>query len=279
MAGHLRLRFWMGIVELLIVGIGLIALLIYLVLVYFPQGVDVSVYVFVFLFGCVCAFIFLFYGPHRIRKAARDSEYMVTNQRVFFEALAEYAFEEYANKMGNPRSIKVMNLEDIEEVYVKRGVHDRIFGTSTLYVRWQGFQCWTRHQDAEGEVIMLHKPPSFPLIKEAQQVGMIIQEAARKVQQKSQTIFPTSTSPPLSQNGFPTAGYVKKQSWVRLHGWLMLSFFLMLSAFLVFVYQIFFPNAPYVSYENGYSYINYAGILATVMWILGGVLLFLEFGS
>lgn len=184
----LKAPFWMGIAELFCIGIGSIALLTYLVLVYFPQGVDVSVYVFVFLLGGTCAFIFLVYGPHRLRKGAKDSEYMVTNQRVFFETLPEYAFEEYTSKMGGPRSVKVVNLEDVEEVYVKRGFHDRVFGTSTLYVRCQGFQRWTRHRGAEGEFIMLrHNPPSFPFIREAHKVGRIIQEAAGKVQQKSQT--------------------------------------------------------------------------------------------
>ena len=103
---------------------------------------------------------------------------MVTNQRVFFETLSEYAFEEVTLMLGGPRTVKVVNLEDVKGTYVKRGLHDRIFGTSTLYVRYLGFQRTTAH----GGEVLYHKPPSFPFIKEAYEIQKIIQEAAEKAQ-------------------------------------------------------------------------------------------------
>jgi hypothetical protein len=272
----LKTPFQMGVLEFISIGIAAILVLAYLAWTY--GRADPQWYVFAVSIGSVCIFMFLLYAPYRLLKGARDTEYMITNQRVFFETMSEYAFQGFASKMGGPEIVKVVNLEDIEGVYVRRGFHDRVFGTSTLYIRFRGFQRTTTHPAAEGTVILYHKPPSFAFIKKAYTVGEIIQEAVGKVQQNSQTMIPTSTSASVrSQNGSPTAAYVNKRSWVRQHVWLTLGAFLMLSGSLIFVYDYFFPIASYVNYENGYTYINYAGIFAMVLWMLGGVLLFLEF--
>ena len=175
----LKTPFLMGVAEFVIIGIVAIALLTYIAWVYGP-GDPFNVYSFVLFIGGICSFLFLFYAPYRLRKGARDTEYMVTNQRVLFETLSEYAFEEFTSKIGGPRTVKVVNLKDVEDVYVKRGFHDRIFGTSTLYVRYRGFQRRTAHPGGEGQVILFHKPPSFPFIKEAYEVQNIIQEAAER---------------------------------------------------------------------------------------------------
>ena len=186
----LKTPFLMESLESVSVGIVSIAILTYFALIYGHEG---SVYSFV-LFGSICAFLFLFYAPYRLRKGARDTEYMVTNQRMFFETLSEYPFEELTSMMGGPKTIKVVNLEDVQDVYVKRGVHDRIFGTSTLCVRFRGFQQATNHWGGEGAVFMFHNLPSFAFIKEPYKIQEIIREAARIGQQ------PNSQTAPLDSN-------------------------------------------------------------------------------
>jgi len=164
------------VAESVITGCVAIALLAYLSWVYGP-----IVYFLSFFGGSICAVLFLLYAPYRLLKSARDTEYMVTDQRVFFETMSEYPFEELYSKMGGfSYRVAVVDLKDIEDVYVRRGLHDRFFGTSTLYVRFKGFQRTTRHWGSDGEVILFHKPPSFAFIKDAQVVGKIIQETVER---------------------------------------------------------------------------------------------------
>jgi hypothetical protein len=94
---------------------------------------------------------------------------MVTNQRVFFETLSGYA---------------VVNLEDVREVYVTRGLRDRLFGTGRLFVAYRDFQRTTKFWKPRGTVIVYHKPPSFRFIKEVYIVQKTTQEAADFTQKK-----------------------------------------------------------------------------------------------
>ena len=92
-----------------------------------------------------------------------STEYMVTNQRVFFDTISGYA---------------VFNLADVEEVYGRVGLLDRFFGTGKVYVTYEGFDTPTRFSDARGgDLIVRHKPPCFKSIKDAFEVGGIIQNA------------------------------------------------------------------------------------------------------
>ena len=272
----LKTPFLMGTLEFVSIGIAAILILAYVAWTYGPT--DMLVYGFVLSFGIPLAFLFLFYAPRRLLKGARETEYMVTNQRVFFETLSEYAFQEYASRMGGPEPVKVVNLGDVEDVYIKRGFHDRVFGTSTLYVLFRGFQRTTRSWGAEGEVILRHKPPSFPFIKEAALVGEIVREAAGKVQRKSLTLPPTSNfyAPP-PQTGLPTASPMQKRSRLRHNPGLALGAALLLSGLLVLVYGYFSGYTPYESYENGYTYINYVALFAAVFFMSGMLVLFLSF--
>ena len=80
--------------------------------------------------GLICAGIFLFYISYYVYyKDWRDTGYMVTNQRVFFETLSGYAD---------------VNLDDVRDVYVKRGLRDRIYGTGRLFVGFRDFQYTTK---------------------------------------------------------------------------------------------------------------------------------------
>jgi hypothetical protein len=118
---------------------------------------------FVFL-GLICSGIFLFFIPHYVYyKDWKDTEYMVTNQRVFFETLSGYA---------------VVNLEDVRDVYLKRGLHDRIYWTGRLFVGFRDFQSTTRFWKPGGYVIVHHKHLSFRFIKEVYEVQKIVQDAA-----------------------------------------------------------------------------------------------------
>ncbi|MBN1785345.1 MAG: hypothetical protein JW815_06375 [Candidatus Bathyarchaeota archaeon] len=177
----LRTPFLMGVAEFIIIEIIVISLLIYLAWTYGHIANIIALF-----FGIICTLLFLVYAPYRLLKAARETEYMVTEQRVFFETMSEYAFENtYKMMMGeNIGTVKVVDLKDVEDVYMRRGFHDKIFGTSTVYVHFKGFQRTTKHWGAEGEVILRHKPPSFAFINEADRIKKIIQEAAEKVYSK-----------------------------------------------------------------------------------------------
>jgi hypothetical protein len=179
----LRNPFLMGASEFVTIGIAAIALFIYCAWFYGPN--DPLVYLFVFSMGSLCTFIFLFYAPYRLLRGSTDTEYMVTNQRVLFETLSEYAFGEVKNRTGGMTIVTAVDLKDVEEVYLKRGFHDRVFGTKTVYVLYSGFQRTTREMGSEGPVILFHKPPSFPFIKEADEVQTIIQEAAQRAKRNA----------------------------------------------------------------------------------------------
>jgi len=91
----------------------------------------------------------------------RATEYMVTDQRVFFDTWIGYA---------------VVNLADVEEVYGRVGVLDRLFGTGKVYVTYEGYDTPTSFSGRYGEdVIVRHKAPCFRSIKNAFEVGGIIQ--------------------------------------------------------------------------------------------------------
>lgn len=166
----------MGVAESIIIYCIIISILIYLALTY---GHIVNIIA--SFFGIICTLIFLVLAPHRLMKGARDTEYMVTDQRVFFETISEYAFEGFSRMTDNDlKTVRVLNLEEITDIYIETGFHDIFFGTSTLYVLFKGFQRTTRHHMPEHDTILVHKPPSFSYIMEAQSVKKIIQEAAKR---------------------------------------------------------------------------------------------------
>jgi hypothetical protein len=95
----------------------------------------------------------LFFVPYYVYyKDWKDTEYMVTNQRVFFETLSGYA---------------VVNLSDVRDVYVKRGLRDRFFGTGRVFVCYRDLQATTKFWKPHGTVIVYHKLLPLGLLKKA----------------------------------------------------------------------------------------------------------------
>ena len=102
-----------------------------------------------------------------------ETEYAVTDQRVFFDTLIGYA---------------IVNLTDVREVYVKTGLFDIVFGTGSVFVSYRDFQPTTKFWSPDaprGELVIHHKHPSFQSIKETSEVQRIIQEAADRAQRSA----------------------------------------------------------------------------------------------
>ncbi len=111
----------------------------------------------------IASVLFVFYIPYLRVKDWRETEYMITNQRVFFDTMLGYA---------------VVDLSDIRDVYVRTGVLDRFFGTGKVFVCYRDFTPVTKSWGGDGEVIIHHKPPSFQSIKETDKVQRILENAA-----------------------------------------------------------------------------------------------------
>jgi hypothetical protein len=96
----------------------------------------------------------------------RATEYMVTDQRVFFDTWIGYA---------------VVNLADVERIYVKIGLLDRIFRTGNVCVTYEGFDTPTRFWSGRwlyGDLVVKHGVPCFRSIKDFVEVERIIQNAS-----------------------------------------------------------------------------------------------------
>ena len=118
---------------------------------------------FVFFAGLITGLL-VFYVPYLRVKDWRETEYAITNQRVFFDTMLGYA---------------VVNLTDVREIYVKKSILDRVFGTGSVFVRYRDFNPVTRYWKPHGEVVVRQGPPSFRSIKEIHEVRRMLEEVAR----------------------------------------------------------------------------------------------------
>jgi hypothetical protein len=115
------------------------------------------------IFGFISLGIFVFFIPLTSYKDWKTTEYVVTNQRVFFDTMIGYA---------------VLNLTDVQNVFVKVGFLDRFFGTGKVFVSYRDFQPTTRYWKPGGEIIVNQSYPSFTSIKDVQLVKDLILDAA-----------------------------------------------------------------------------------------------------
>ena len=93
----------------------------------------------------------------------KETEYLVTNRRVFFDSLIGY---------------DVVNMNRIKEVYLKRNYLDRYFGTGKVIVIYQGFNPTSTFSGRGRQVTVKQKPPLFQSIKDIDEVRRIIENAA-----------------------------------------------------------------------------------------------------
>ncbi len=106
------------------------------------------------LFGILVVFMpFLRYWDWK------TTQYVVTNQRVFFDTMIGY---------------DVVKAEDIQDVYVKAGLLDKLHGTSKVFVTYRGFQPTTKYWKPLGTVVVRQGYPSFNSIKNAEEVKELI---------------------------------------------------------------------------------------------------------
>jgi hypothetical protein len=114
-------------------------------------------------FGCICLGLFTFLFPFMRYRDWKNTQYAVTDQRVFFDTLVGY---------------DIVKLTDIRDVQVKKRVLDRLFGTQSLYVSYRDFThtiirdpSWGSHHRT---IIIRQDYPSFNFIKNASQVKIQI---------------------------------------------------------------------------------------------------------
>jgi hypothetical protein len=153
----LKAPFLMGALLPISIGATLVAVAVYSTLILWFNVAAI-------FFGAICGGIFLFFVPYFVyNKDWKDTEYSVTNQRIFFDTLSGYA---------------IVNLTDVLEIHVARGVCDKINGTGRLFVDYRDFQRLTEYPRRGGKIYVYHKPPSFRFIKETGKVQEIIEDAA-----------------------------------------------------------------------------------------------------
>jgi hypothetical protein len=115
------------------------------------------------IFGFMSLGILVFFIPLTRYKDWKTTEYVLTNQRIFFDTMIGYA---------------VVNLTDVQNVYVKTGFLDKFFGTGKVFVSYRDFQPTSKYFGMEGDIIVNHDYPSFTSIKDTQQVKDLILDAA-----------------------------------------------------------------------------------------------------
>jgi uncharacterized membrane protein YdbT with pleckstrin-like domain len=119
------------------------------------------------LFGVIfffVGFVVSFGGPIGLLMAYKNTEYMITDQRIIIQTGA----------IGI--DTRFLNLDKIQEVYIKVGLIDRIFGTGTVLVTTAGQYVYL---GGPGNIVGTR--PSFTALKEPYEVQNILQEALGKM--------------------------------------------------------------------------------------------------
>jgi hypothetical protein len=122
------------------------------------------------ILGAICLGLFTGVVPFMRYRDWKNTSYVLTDQRVFFDTLVGY---------------DVVNLTDIRDVQVKTRILDKLFNTQSVYVVYRDFQPWSSkaytfstHQRAR--VIIHQDYPAFFFIKDAQQVKEQLLDAVQR---------------------------------------------------------------------------------------------------
>ena len=153
----LKMPFLFGVYAVASVGVLLFVGLIYVALAYqfWPAFFFAAI-----LFGILVVFI-----PLMKYKDWKTTQYIVTNQRVFFDTLIGY---------------DVVKAEDIRDVYVKTGLLDRLYGTSKVFVTYRDFQSTTTYWKPRGKIIVHHGYPFFSSLKNAEEIKDLILDVVKQ---------------------------------------------------------------------------------------------------
>jgi hypothetical protein len=157
-AKPLKMPFLAGLFVVVPLGLGVFFVVTYLVLI---SQVWSALFI-----GFICLGIFVFFIPLTAYKDWKTTEYVVTNQRVFFDTMMGYA---------------IVNLTDVQNVFVRTGFLDRFYGTGKVFVSYRDFQPTTKYWKPGGNIIVNQGYPSFTSIKDTQQVKDLILDAAAQV--------------------------------------------------------------------------------------------------
>jgi hypothetical protein len=164
--------FMSGILVVVPLGLVLFAVATYIVLMY-------QIFQFLFFAVLILAIVGI-YAPYLKYNDWRKTQYVITNQRVFFDTMVGYA---------------VINLTDVREVFVRRRVLDRLFGTNTLVVTYRDFQPATTYNytikrpvfEKRGRIYIKQGYPSFSSIKNAEEAKEVLLQAVSRAQFETQT--------------------------------------------------------------------------------------------
>jgi membrane protein YdbS with pleckstrin-like domain len=151
----LRMPFLVPIIYVALIGFAVDACLVTVAYFVFYHFVFI---IFAFFVLAVC--LGISYVRYRDWK---ETEYLVTNRRVFFDTLIGY---------------DVVNMNRIKEVHLKRNYLDKYFGTGKVIVTYQGFNPTSTFSGRGGQVVVKQKPPLFQSIKDIDEVRRIIENAA-----------------------------------------------------------------------------------------------------
>jgi hypothetical protein len=162
-----KMPFMSGILVVAPLGLVVFAVATYVILLY-------QAFQFLFFAVLILAIVGI-YAPYLKFKDWRETKYVITNQRVFFDTLVGYA---------------AINLTDVKEVFVKRRVLDRLFGTNTLVVKYRDFQAATTYNytikrfpfEKRGRIYIKQDYPSFYSIKNAEEAKEVLLHAVSRAQ-------------------------------------------------------------------------------------------------
>lgn len=219
-----------------------------------------------------------------------NTDYVITDQRLIIQtwALRQKVWWAY--------------FSEIKEIGVKTGLVDKLLGTGTVYPLTPShpFAPGMRFSYTKGNPFRVHKLPNpatgeyeefsemqiwrktsfhpcLQALNEPYEVQKLLQEAIENAQNPKSQTAPPRLSFDQSPIKVPQVNPSKERYGTKQKIALVLGASLLLLGMLVFAYGYFTHCTPYVSYDNGYTYIDYVAIFGFAFGGTGALVLFAVF--
>lgn len=221
-------------------------------------------------------------------KSFRNTDYLITDKRLI---ILTWVLKQ---------RVWWATFSQIKEVGVKIGLVDKVLGTGTVYPITSSypFPPGMRFSYIQRNPFLVHKLPnpatgedeefsemqiwqktSFAPFLQALSEPYEVQKLLLKMVEHAQTlksqneISKSNLNQPRNSKQFPTVSSSEERLGVKQKIALATGASLLLLGVLIFAYGYFTNHTPYVSHENGYTYIDYVAVFGFAFGGTGGLIL------
>ena len=225
-------------------------------------------------------------------KSFRNTDYLITDKRLI---ILTWVLKQ---------RVWWVTFNQIKEVGVKISPVDKLLGTGTVYPITSSypFPPGMKFRYTKKNPYLVHKLPnpatgeyekfsemqiwqktSFAPFLQALSDPYEVQKLLQKMMENAQTlksqteISGSNFNQILSSEQFPHVGSSQERLGVKQKIALVIGVSLLLLGLLVFAFGYFSNYAPYVSYENGYTYVDYVAVFGFAFGGTGALILFITF--